>query len=160
MSNLRVPIFRSPLPSITCSGKPAASATISFECSTQYSVLRLSPRRWNRGQVTLPELPKGVAALFRVVLMMAILVGSYKIRLLAVQNYGPVIHEFDPWFNYRAVSSAHASHDPSSWPGALTRVRNRGTHCAVCRLNTCPNTGMKSFRRGLTRKSGIRLDVP
>uniref|UniRef100_A0A7S4F3N1 dolichyl-diphosphooligosaccharide--protein glycotransferase n=1 Tax=Chrysotila carterae TaxID=13221 RepID=A0A7S4F3N1_CHRCT len=25
------------------------------------------------------------------------------IRLFAVRNYGPVIHEFDPWFNYRAT---------------------------------------------------------
>jgi hypothetical protein len=111
--------------------------------------------------VTLPELPKGVAVLLRVVLMGAILVGSYKIRLLAVQNYGKVIHEFDPWFNYRAVSPAHAFPRPSAQaacPGALTRMRDRSTHVAVCRLSTCPNTGMKSFQRGLTRRSGIRLD--
>jgi len=28
---------------------------------------------------------------------------AYKIRLHAVKVYGPVIHEFDPWFNYRAT---------------------------------------------------------
>ena len=28
---------------------------------------------------------------------------SVRIRLFAVINYGRVIHEFDPWFNYRAT---------------------------------------------------------
>ncbi|CAE7254951.1 STT3A, partial [Symbiodinium necroappetens] len=28
---------------------------------------------------------------------------AYRIRLYAIQEYGPVIHEFDPWFNYRAA---------------------------------------------------------
>eukprot|EP00980_Cylindrotheca_fusiformis_P001416 scaffold345_cov134-Cylindrotheca_fusiformis.AAC.27 len=28
---------------------------------------------------------------------------SYDIRLGAIKEYGPVIHEFDPYFNYRAT---------------------------------------------------------
>ena len=28
---------------------------------------------------------------------------AYTIRLRAIQDYGPVIHEFDPYFNYRAT---------------------------------------------------------
>eukprot|EP00929_Paragymnodinium_shiwhaense_P050889 TRINITY_DN25620_c0_g1_i1.p1 TRINITY_DN25620_c0_g1~~TRINITY_DN25620_c0_g1_i1.p1 ORF type:complete len:1033 (+),score=90.75 TRINITY_DN25620_c0_g1_i1:64-3162(+) len=28
---------------------------------------------------------------------------AYRIRLFAIETYGPVIHEFDPWFNYRAT---------------------------------------------------------
>ncbi|CAJ1395127.1 unnamed protein product [Effrenium voratum] len=28
---------------------------------------------------------------------------AYEIRLWAIKDYGPVIHEFDPWFNYRAT---------------------------------------------------------
>ena len=28
---------------------------------------------------------------------------AYKIRLQAIEEYGPVIHEFDPYFNYRAT---------------------------------------------------------
>ena len=28
---------------------------------------------------------------------------SYTIRLHAIEEYGLVIHEFDPWFNYRAT---------------------------------------------------------
>ncbi len=26
---------------------------------------------------------------------------AYDIRLYAIKNYGRLIHEFDPWFNYR-----------------------------------------------------------
>ena len=33
----------------------------------------------------------------------AILYASVYIRLDAVLTYGRVIHEFDPWFNYRAT---------------------------------------------------------
>ena len=32
---------------------------------------------------------------------------AYKIRLQAIEEYGPVIHEFDPWFNYRATEVCH-----------------------------------------------------
>jgi hypothetical protein len=28
---------------------------------------------------------------------------AYKIRLHAIEEYGRVIHEFDPWFNFRAT---------------------------------------------------------
>lgn len=28
---------------------------------------------------------------------------AYRIRLYAVQTYGAIIHEFDPWFNFRAA---------------------------------------------------------
>ena len=28
---------------------------------------------------------------------------AYSIRLYSVKTYGPLIHEFDPWFNYRAT---------------------------------------------------------
>ena len=30
-------------------------------------------------------------------------VQCFRIRLWAVTTYGPIIHEFDPWFNYRAT---------------------------------------------------------
>lgn len=32
---------------------------------------------------------------------------AYRIRLQAIEEYGPVIHEFDPWFNYRATEVCH-----------------------------------------------------
>eukprot|EP00961_Rhodomonas_salina_P084712 1137919-Rhodomonas_salina.1 len=28
---------------------------------------------------------------------------AYDIRLYAVKEYGKIIHEFDPWFNFRAT---------------------------------------------------------
>ena len=28
---------------------------------------------------------------------------AYRIRMAAIDEYGPVIHEFDPYFNYRAT---------------------------------------------------------
>ena len=36
-------------------------------------------------------------------LLPAFLYAAVRIRLFAVINYGYVIHEFDPWFNYRAA---------------------------------------------------------
>lgn len=35
---------------------------------------------------------------------------AYKIRLQAIDEYGPVIHEFDPWFNFRATEVSLAQH--------------------------------------------------
>jgi asparagine N-glycosylation enzyme membrane subunit Stt3 len=35
---------------------------------------------------------------------------AWKIRMQAIEEYGAVIHEFDPWFNYRATEvSYHCS---------------------------------------------------
>ena len=39
----------------------------------------------------------------RVVIITLSLITSYQIRLFAVERYGRVIHEFDPWFNFRAT---------------------------------------------------------
>ena len=41
------------------------------------------------------------AALF--LLFLKILQSAYQIRLRAIDEYGPVIHEFDPYFNFRAT---------------------------------------------------------
>uniref|UniRef100_A0A7S4LFI7 dolichyl-diphosphooligosaccharide--protein glycotransferase n=1 Tax=Eutreptiella gymnastica TaxID=73025 RepID=A0A7S4LFI7_9EUGL len=42
---------------------------------------------------------------------------AYGIRLFAVKTYGAVIHEFDPWFNYRATEylAAHGSEKFFKW---------------------------------------------
>eukprot|EP00798_Chlamydomonas_sp_ICE-L_P028750 gene28750-31931_t len=34
---------------------------------------------------------------------------AYNIRIIAIEAYGPLIHEFDPWFNYRAAEYLHAN---------------------------------------------------
>mmetsp|Transcript_42044 Transcript_42044/g.101077 ORF Transcript_42044/g.101077 Transcript_42044/m.101077 type:complete len:160 (-) Transcript_42044:2992-3471(-) len=38
-----------------------------------------------------------------VYLTFVILYNAYKVRMHAIKEYGPVIHEFDPYFNYRAT---------------------------------------------------------
>jgi len=42
---------------------------------------------------------------------------AYSIRLLAVKEYGMVIHEFDPWFNFRATQYLvdHGYHAFTNW---------------------------------------------
>ena len=42
-------------------------------------------------------------ALFGAFMGTLILLTSYNIRLMAIQEFGPVIHEFDPYFNLRAT---------------------------------------------------------
>lgn len=49
------------------------------------------------------ELQTGVTWSIAVYVLYRILWSAYKIRLKAIEEYGPVIHEFDPWFNYRAT---------------------------------------------------------
>ena len=44
-----------------------------------------------------------LSALARLAIVGVSLYMSVRIRLYAVYNYGRVIHEFDPWFNYRAT---------------------------------------------------------
>ena len=52
---------------------------------------------------------RALRAVVRINLLLLALVSSYQIRLFAVQNYGRVIHEFDPWFNYRAAEYLKAN---------------------------------------------------
>jgi dolichyl-diphosphooligosaccharide--protein glycosyltransferase len=52
-------------------------------------------------------LPDFVVTLFKWLVRLAIvyyaLSVAYDIRMYALREYGMVIHEFDPWFNYRAT---------------------------------------------------------
>jgi dolichyl-diphosphooligosaccharide--protein glycosyltransferase len=41
--------------------------------------------------------------LVRLVVVWYALSVAYDIRMHAIKEYGMVIHEFDPWFNYRAT---------------------------------------------------------
>lgn len=34
---------------------------------------------------------------------------AYRIRMGAIDEFGPVIHEFDPYFNYRATEVSNAA---------------------------------------------------
>jgi asparagine N-glycosylation enzyme membrane subunit Stt3 len=59
------------------------------------------------GFITLPTWLTTLAWLLvnvaRLLLLLWILERAYEIRTYAIRDYGPVIHEFDPWFNYRAT---------------------------------------------------------
>lgn len=44
----------------------------------------------------------GVVA-FQVLLVLWFIYGAYEIRLYPIKDFGYIIHEFDPWFNYRAT---------------------------------------------------------
>jgi len=53
----------------------------------------------------------------RAVLLVAALHAAIDIRLYAVREYGRIIHEFDPWFNYRATEylAEHGWKKFSTW---------------------------------------------
>lgn len=44
-----------------------------------------------------------LSRLLQLVLVGFAVLSAYQIRLFAVKNYGMLIHEFDPWFNFRAT---------------------------------------------------------
>ena len=46
---------------------------------------------------------KVISNLIKISLLGYACVVAYRIRLYPVEEYGPLIHEFDPWFNYRAA---------------------------------------------------------
>ena len=50
-----------------------------------------------------PPLITAALFLLKLYLLAAFLQKAYTIRLHAINEYGLVIHEFDPWFNYRAT---------------------------------------------------------
>jgi len=50
-----------------------------------------------------PEVVSFIGFLFRLALIVYFCWQAYSIRIYAIQDYGLVIHEFDPWFNYRAT---------------------------------------------------------
>jgi dolichyl-diphosphooligosaccharide--protein glycosyltransferase len=48
-------------------------------------------------------LVSGLQSLLRVYIIYYACVTAYNIRTFAIRDYGLIIHEFDPWFNYRAT---------------------------------------------------------
>jgi len=58
-----------------------------------------------------------IGFLARSFIVTLILYAAYSIRLYAVEGFGMVIHEFDPWFNYRATEylAQHGSEKFFKW---------------------------------------------
>ena len=48
-------------------------------------------------------IPRPVSFILCTALLASVFVVAVRIRLFAVITYGRIIHEFDPWFNYRAT---------------------------------------------------------
>lgn len=49
------------------------------------------------------ELLHGLSAIGLAQAIYRVCLEAYNIRMYAIQEYGRVIHEFDPYFNYRAT---------------------------------------------------------
>ena len=75
-------------------------------------------------------------SIFRALVVIAALYKSYTIRLYAVEVYGRVIHEFDPWFNYRATEYMAAN----GWD----KFQVRGTRL---RSGLAPESRPRALRR-------------
>jgi hypothetical protein len=86
---------------------------------------------------------------------------AYKIRLHAIEEYGRVIHEFDPWFNFRATEVKHHTgrflppkilplHAPSEI-SILSAVLDMILSCSILRSMAGRNSST-----GLTTEVGTR----
>ena len=68
-----------------------------------HSISVLDHSRRELELVSIMSAIEAARAVMRINLLVLALVSAYQIRLYAVENFGRVIHEFDPWFNYRAA---------------------------------------------------------
>ena len=60
------------------------------------------------------------ATVIRLLLFLYFCRSAYYIRLHAIEEYGLVIHEFDPWFNYRATEVLGQKVTSAGWYQGLT----------------------------------------
>lgn len=63
-----------------------------------------------------------VANLVKLLLVAYFCLWAYRIRLFAINTYGFIIHEFDPWFNFRAAQylAQNGWHNFSTWYDHMT----------------------------------------
>ena len=89
----------------------------------------------------------GVTAI-QVALVAFALYMAWDIRLLAVRNYGRVIHEFDPWFNFRATEYlvANGYQKFSTWFDTLVWCASQRS-CTFVAIIATPTT---PFAQGAT----------
>ena len=57
---------------------------------------------------TATVLIKAVVAALLLNVLYRVLQEAYNIRLYAITEFGPVIHEFDPYFNFRATEVSNS----------------------------------------------------
>jgi len=90
----------------------------------------------------------GLALVYSVYLLLQ---AAYTIRLRAILDYGPVIHEFDPYFNYRATEvcrSALYHRFNLSWV-------DLNEYLTAFFTSTYIGMDQNAFSNGLTTKFGI-----
>ena len=61
-----------------------------------------------------------ISGVLRAVLIAYAAFSAYAIRLFAVQEYGKIIHESDPWFNFRATQYLADNGWKNLPPGSIT----------------------------------------
>ena len=61
------------------------------------------------------------AQVVRAMALLLIAKAAVDIRLHAVHKYGRVIHEFDPWFNFRATEQLVRFQEQHGWLGGMNR---------------------------------------
>jgi hypothetical protein len=92
-----------PIPS-TVYGLLAATSYIATSAA-EYMSKKMAETANGRGDQSgaLPLLQGGVKWGLALYVVFAICQAAYTIRLGAIREFGPVIHEFDPYFNFRAT---------------------------------------------------------
>ena len=70
----------------------------------------------------------------RLALVAVAALSAYGIRTYAIEAYGPVIHEFDPWFNFRATQDLadHGFHDFFHWCAGGAAIMGACCCCCSC----------------------------
>lgn len=81
-----------------------------FSCSDQFSVLVTRGSDPNL-------LPRNHSQVLKVVILFCICLNAFLIRLFAVIRFESVIHEFDPYFNFRTTKylSEHGFEEFWNW---------------------------------------------
>ena len=62
----------------------------------------------------------------RITILLLSLRAAYQIRTYAIRDYGLVIHEFDPWFNFRATQYLARPYPPPARRRKGAREREGG----------------------------------
>lgn len=84
---------------------------------------------------------------------------SYDIRLTAIKEYGPVIHEFDPYFNFRATEVSESSSVNAYFLCHLLKMSVL-ISVFIATLSTCMNTAPQNSFSGMIQWYGTPWEDP
>ncbi len=66
--------------------------------------------------------------ILRVAVVLFAAYSAYHIRMYAIDGYGRLIHEFDPWFNFRATQYLFDNGVSKFFKWCVTRIPVHGLH--------------------------------